>query len=207
MPVAFLSQDDQEVTLNIIAAPAPSPRLTKRSTTVMPNPGPTSHSETEVMTPRDSMMMMPDVPVLSSMNDLKGPDTLYVCIEPPATIIARYHIITLARRTLPFISNLYDMSAFARSPESHAAWQQLKRNLALRLRDDEQRAQRDRGIKELHRLLPRTSIPVNRPCSRSCSRRSEAFHSFVSSPTPLGRTIWEQNYIELQESPTPERLE
>jgi hypothetical protein len=54
------------------------------------------------------------------------------------------------------------MSAFARSPERYAAWQQLKRNVALRPHDDEQRARRNRGTQELHRLLSRTliSIPV-----------------------------------------------
>ena len=64
------------------------------------------------------------------------------------------------------------MSAFARSPESYAAWQQLKRNVALQVGvrrphdddegdddydDDERRAQRTRGAQELHRLLSRTS--------------------------------------------------
>jgi len=58
------------------------------------------------------------------------------------------------------------MSAFARSPESYAAWQQLKGNVALRVGvdphgdngdDDELRAQRNRGTQELHRLLSRTS--------------------------------------------------
>src|SRR5258708_5207238 len=52
------------------------------------------------------------------------------------------------------------MSAFARSPESYAAWQQLKRNVALRPHDDEQRAQRERGTQELHRLLSRMSSIV-----------------------------------------------
>jgi hypothetical protein len=60
------------------------------------------------------------------------------------------------------------MSAFARSPESYAAWQQLKRNVTLRVNqvrgphdsdddDEQQRAQRNRGTQELHRLLSRTS--------------------------------------------------
>lgn len=61
------------------------------------------------------------------------------------------------------------MSASARSPESYAAWQQLKRNVALRVSqvrgphdsddndDEQQRAQRNRGTQELHRLLSRTS--------------------------------------------------
>jgi len=44
------------------------------------------------------------------------------------------------------------MSAFARSHESYAAWQQLKHNVTHRP-DDEQRARRERGTQELHRLL------------------------------------------------------
>ena len=50
------------------------------------------------------------------------------------------------------------MSAFARSPESYAAWQQLKHNVTHRP-DDEQRARRERGTQELHRLLARKSTP------------------------------------------------
>jgi hypothetical protein len=46
------------------------------------------------------------------------------------------------------------MSAYARTPESHAAWQQLKHNVAHRP-DEEQRARRQRGTQELHRLLAR----------------------------------------------------
>ena len=55
------------------------------------------------------------------------------------------------------------MSAFARSPESYAAWQQLKQNVALRPHrgDDEHHARRDRGTEELHRLLSRTSISIS----------------------------------------------
>jgi hypothetical protein len=92
------------------------------------------------------------------------------------------------------------MSAFARSPESYAAWQQLKRSVALRPHDDEQRAQRNRGTQELHRLLSRTSISIL--VLVLVARCSKAFHH--SFPAPR---IWEQIYIELQESPTPERLE
>ena len=70
---------------------------------------------------------------------------LYVCIVHPPR---------LTHRTVT------PMSAFARSPESYAAWQQLKHNVALRPHrgDDEHRARRDRGTEELHRLLSRTSI-------------------------------------------------
>ena len=50
------------------------------------------------------------------------------------------------------------MSAYARTPESHAAWQQLKHNVAYRP-DEEQRARRQRGTQELHRLLARKYIP------------------------------------------------
>jgi hypothetical protein len=86
------------------------------------------------------------------------------------------------------------MSAFARSPESYAAWQQLQRSVALRPHDDEQRAQRNRGTEELHRLLSRTSISIS-----VLVRYSKAFQT---------SRIWEQKMcIELQESPTPERLE
>jgi hypothetical protein len=46
------------------------------------------------------------------------------------------------------------MSAFARTPESYAAWQQVKHNVAHRP-DAEQRARRERGTQELHRLLAR----------------------------------------------------
>ncbi len=55
------------------------------------------------------------------------------------------------------------MSAFARSPESYAAWQQLKRNVALRTHDDDE--QRERGTQELHRLLSRMSTYHRRRAS------------------------------------------
>ena len=75
------------------------------------------------------------------------------------------------------------MSAFARSPERYAAWQQLKRNVALRPHDDEQRAQRNRGTQELHRLLSRTSISIIVLCSRSRSRSRCSKHRFtIRSP-------------------------
>ena len=70
------------------------------------------------------------------------------------------------------------MSAFARSPESYAAWQQLKCNVALRVGihpsphdddgDDERRARRNRGTQELHRLLSRTSEINIPPLFLSC---------------------------------------
>lgn len=80
------------------------------------------------------------------------------------------------------------MSAYARTPESHAAWKQLKHNVAFRP-DEEQRAQRQRGIRELQHLLPRTSMPWIIPLPpHSC-------FLFIS---------WE---TELQQSPTAEGLE
>lgn len=55
------------------------------------------------------------------------------------------------------------MLAFARSPESYAAWQQVKRNVARRVgvrrpHDDDDDARRNRGTQELHRLLSRTPV-------------------------------------------------
>jgi hypothetical protein len=52
------------------------------------------------------------------------------------------------------------MSAYARTPESHAAWQQLKHNVAHRP-DEEQRARRQRGTQELHRLLARKYLSIS----------------------------------------------
>lgn len=83
----------------------------------------------------------------------------------------------------------YLMSAFARSPESYAAWQQLKHNVAHRP-DDEQRARRERGTQELHRLLARKShLPIS----------VSPYHTHAHTRSG--------NIIELQESPTPEGLE
>lgn len=104
------------------------------------------------------------------------------------------------------------MSAFARSPESYAAWQQLKRNVALRPHDDEQRAKRNRGTQELHRLLSRTSIiNISSPlcsssprCSKKKKKKKLRFQNVSFEPPPV---FGEQKCIELQESPTPERLE
>jgi hypothetical protein len=102
----------------------------------------------------------------------------------------------ITRRTPHYstTSTLYSMSGFARSPERHAAWQQLKRNVALRPHDDEQRAQRNRSTQELHRLLSRTSISIIAQCSCpcSCSRCSKRF----TIRSPHYPRIWEQKYID-----------
>jgi hypothetical protein len=49
----------------------------------------------------------------------------------------------------------HPMSVFARTPESYAAWQQLKRDVALRS-DEQQRAHREKKRRELLLLLAGT---------------------------------------------------
>lgn len=65
------------------------------------------------------------------------------------------------------------MSAFVRSPDSYAAWRQLKPNVALRPHDAEQRAQRNRGTQELHRLLSQLQESPSPECLERFCRVSE----------------------------------
>jgi hypothetical protein len=123
------------------------------------------------------------------MTDKKGPPCRMYTSHPPLATVTQG---TATRRTL---HRLLFMSAFARSPESYAAWQQLKRNVALRPHDDEQRAQRERGTQELHRLLSRMSSSLVSPF---------LFIIVVHSPHPIS---YLGTKTELEASPTPERLE